>query len=61
MFYQEYREDIREGDSAKFIQTIVQQVEQIYVEHTDQPQPTPKPTPDDPDLPSPPFSLGSGH
>jgi hypothetical protein len=48
MLYQEYREDIRDVNSAKFMQGIVQQVEQFLVDHMDQPHPSPDPTPDTP-------------
>lgn len=46
MFYQEYREDIREVNSEKFMQAIVQQVEQFWVDHIHQPQSSPDPAPD---------------
>jgi hypothetical protein len=46
MFYQEYREDIREADSEKVVQAIVNQVEQFWLAHKELPNPESVPTPD---------------
>ena len=46
LFYQEYREDLRDAGTEKFMQVIVKQVEEFVLAHREQSTPTPKPTPD---------------
>jgi len=45
MFYQEYREDLREGSSERLIRVIQKEIEELLAAPKEKPQPTPEPTP----------------
>jgi hypothetical protein len=45
-FCQEYRLDIRDAEGQKLMKEIVRQVEEFWLVHKDQQQPTPKRTPE---------------